>query len=985
MNMDLDHLRSKLCADDAPTHWSSLEELAGSPEFDRWASAEFPDAWEEAKSSQLGRRDFIRLMGASLGLAGLTQACVKQPEEHILPYVRQPEEIVPGRPLHYASAFPRDGYATGVLVETHMYRPTHLAGNPEHPDSLGRTDPQTQASVLSLWDPDRSRSVKQRGNNAVWSQFVNALGPKITELSNRAGAGLRVLMGPTSSPTLIAAVKELLGKYPAAQVHLHQPLPRTAMYDGTKLAFGEPLEVRFDLQRARTVLAVDADFMGQMPGAIRHQAHLMGRRNDFDRTKEWARLYVAEPSPTLGGGVADHRLRVSRGRCGALLAQVAASLGVDVEAPEAFDPSFVNAVTEDLRQAGRHGVVMVGDGQPPEVHALALAVNQRLGAIGSTVLLTEPVLARTDDPVASVQALVRDAVAGDVDTLVVLDCNPIYDGPTDLDWVKAFENVELRIHVGPVFDETAEYCHWHVPQHHYLESWSDVRAVDGTLSIVQPTIEPLYSSKSPLDVLGLFVADDRSDYDRVRDQWKTILGEADFEASWRRALHDGALRGSAFPVRTPPLGGFKFTAPADVAGLEVQFEPDPNVGDGRYANNGWLQELPRPFSKLTWDNAVLISPVTAEALSIASFDEVEVTVDERSVVGTAWVLPGQADDVLTVHLGMGRRQGGHVANGAGFDAYAIRPGAARRSSGSIRSTGQKHRLACTQDHFRMQGRALVRSGTVNGFEKDPHFATHADHVKLLTLWEPYEYKGRKWGMTINLSSCTGCNTCVVACQSENNISVVGKDEVMVGREMHWIRVDRYYSGSVEDPETSFQPVTCMMCENAPCETVCTVNATVHGPEGLNQMVYNRCVGTRYCSNNCPYKVRRFNFRLYSDFENEAPKGQKNPDVTIRSRGVMEKCTYCVQRINRASIAARVHGDGEMKTDEVKTACQEACPTGAIVFGDLNDPDAQVAKNAQLPVNYALLRELNARPRTTYLARILNPNPQLSTEVESNEH
>ncbi|MGF1508685.1 MAG: TAT-variant-translocated molybdopterin oxidoreductase [Myxococcota bacterium] len=972
MRLDLEKLRARLSADDAPDQWSSLDQLAGSPEFDRWASAEFPAAWEEAKGSRLKRRGFLELMGASFGLAGLTSACVKQPEESIVTYVRQPEELVPGKPVHYASAFEREGYGTGVVVETHMFRPTHLAGNPNHPDSAGRTDPQTQASVLALWDPDRSRSVKRRGNNAVWSQFVNELGPKVTELSNRAGAGLRILAGGVSSPTLLNFVQEVLRKLPAAQVHHYQPCSRFSMYEGARQAFGEALEVRYDLSRARTVLSIDADFMGSMPGAIRHQHQLMGRRNDFERTEAWARLYVAEPTPTVGGASADHRMRVRSSACGALVGHIAAQLGVDVRGARVFDDPFVEAAIQDLKQAGRFGAIIVGDDQPPEVHALALAANQKLGAIGSTVVLTQPVLARTDDPQASLRSLVSDMNAGAVDTLIVLDTNVVHSAPPDVDFTAALDKVDLRIHVGPYFDETAFFAHWHVPESHYLERWSDVRATDGTVSIIQPTISPLYPTRSRMDVLGLFIGDDRSDLERVKSHWQGLLGQTGFDQIWQRALHDGVVDGTAFPARFPGLAKDRFEVAAPLDGLELDFDPDPNIGDGRFANNGWLQELPRPLTKLVWDNAVLLSPATAADLGVEAFDQVEVQVGERSVKGGVWVLPGQADEVATVHLGFGRSRGGRVAEESGFDAYPIR--ASSFVAGSISATGEKVRLACTQDHFRMQGRSLVRSASLQTFERDPAFAQHADHVKLLTLYQPFEYKGHKWGMTINLSSCTGCNSCIVACQSENNISVVGKQEALHGREMHWIRVDRYFTGSVDAPSISFQPVTCMMCENAPCETVCPVNATVHGPEGLNQMVYNRCVGTRYCSNNCPYKVRRFNFRLYSDFETESLKGQKNPDVTIRSRGVMEKCTYCVQRINRASIDARVKRDGELRTDEVRTACQDACPTGAIVFGDLNDENAQVAKNARQPVNYTLLKELNAVPRTTYMARVVNPSP-----------
>jgi len=988
-DLDIARLRDRLQAEGETQRWTSLENLARTPEFEAWASAEFPSAWEEAKVSDVKRRDFLKIMGASMGLAGLTTACVKQPEEKIYPYVRQPEELLPGVPLHYASAVERAGYGTGVLVETHMYRPTHLAGNPSHPDSLGRTNPQVQANVLGVWDPDRSQNIVNRGNTSAWSQFVVEVAELLPALAQTGGKGLRVLTGAVGSPLLAQQLEDFLSVFPEARWHQWEAASRWSMYAGTEKAFGEPLEVRYELAEAKAVLAIDADFMGNMPGAIRHQAQLMGQRNDFERTEDWARLYVAEPSPTTAGAVADHRIRVRGSAAGALLGAVAKAMGIAVDGPvESRHADFVKAVVEDLRGAGPRGVVIVGDDQPAEVHALAHAINDRLGAIGRTVHYTDPVLHRPEDHAASLAELSEEMAADQVEVLVMLGVNPLFDAPADSAFRGAFEKVGLRIHVAEYIDETAELSHWHIPRHHFLESWSDCRAVDGTVSIVQPTMNPLYASKSFGDVIDLFLGKNNvSDHERIEKAYESRLGKKEKERIWKKTLHEGVLDGSARPPRQPSLQASSFTVPAPAEGLEIDFDPDPNVFDGRLANNAWLQELPRPLSKLTWDNAAFVSPATAETMGLQSMDMAKLSVEGRSMEAAVWILPGQADEVVSLHFGLGRRLGGSVARDTGFDAFAIRPSSdPSYAPVEITKAEGRYPIACVQDHFHMEGRAIVRSASAETYRAQPDFAKQQDHVKMLTLWEPYEYKGHKWGMTINLSSCTGCNACMVACQSENNISVVGKDEVYRGREMHWIRVDRYFDGDVDDPNVSFQPLACVMCENAPCETVCPVNATVHGPEGLNQMVYNRCVGTRYCSNNCPYKVRRFNFRLYADYETESLKGQKNPDVTIRSRGVMEKCTYCVQRINRATIQAEVHGDGHVETDSIRTACQEACPTGAIVFGDLNDHESQVAKNQEHPTSYALLKELNTKPRTTYLARVTNTNAKLGGgKVDTHEH
>ena len=996
--MDLNALRRRLEGRDGRTYWSSLDEVARSPEFERWAAAEFPSAWEESKASDVRRREFLKLMGASMGLAGLSSACVRQPDEVIVPYVKQPEELVPGNPVFYASAFEQQGYGVGVLVETHMYRPTHVKGNADHPYSLGGLDVPTQASVLEVWDPDRSRAVEERGKTAGWAQFEDAVQQTMIRLRARDGAGLRILSEPTSSTLFAAQIDALLEAHPRAKWHQYAPWSRWNMYAGAKKAWGRELEVTYELARADVVLAVDADFMGSMPGSIRHQHDFMGRRSQVDRTDDWGRLYVAEAMPTTGGSAADHRIRLAPSRAGALLAAVARELGMSVSAGDSGVPSdVIRQLAADLRRGADASVVIVGDGQPADVHALAHAINDELGSVGTVVRLTEPVLHRPVDPVASIKELVDDLEAGEVEMLVVLGGNPVFDAPADVGFLEAYQKAGVRIHVGHHFDETSVWSHWHVPHSHYLEMWSDVRAPDGTVSVVQPTMRPLHGSKSFHEVLNLMNDDGHgSDYDRVRAHLKSMLDTDNFERAWRKALHDGVVEGTARTPVKPALQSEATAIPrvAGMDGIEVQFAPDPNLFDGRWANNGWLMELPRPVTKLTWDNAVFVSPATAQALGVEREQLVDVISGERRVRGPIWIVPGHADDVVTLHLGWGHERGGRIAKDAGFDVYPLRTSKGMSMTAArIEPLKEQYPLACTQDHFRMEERALVREATLAEYAANPKFARAREaHMPKLTLWEPYQYKGYKWGMAINLSSCTGCNACVVACQSENNIAVVGKDEVLLGREMHWIRLDRYYEGDLDEPRIVNQPVTCMMCENAPCETVCPVNATVHGPQGLNQMIYNRCVGTRYCSNNCPYKVRRFNFYLYTDWYTETLKAQRNPDVTPRSRGVMEKCTYCVQRINKARIESTVDGEERLGTDVVQTACQEACPSGAIVFGDLNDANSRIAKLADLDVTYTLLDELNTKPRTKYLARLTNPNPNLrpaagaaNDEASGHEH
>ena len=989
-------------------YWKSLEELARSPQVAEWLQREFPEGASEWNDPE-GRREFLKIMGASLALAGLT-GCTRQPPEKIVPYVKPPEDLVPGRPLYFATAVLDGGFAKGVLVESHLGRPTKIEGNPDHPASLGATDIFGQATILDLYDPDRSQTLTHLGEIQAWGGFLAAMKSALAAQLPMKGAGVRLLTGAVTSPTLAAQIAAIQAELPSARWHQWEPLARDNARKGAELAFGEVVDCRYHLDKADVVVSLEADFVGCGPGNLRairafteRRKALAGHGGGEHGGAEPAvlnRLYVVESTPTLTGALADHRLGVRPSAIEPLARALAERLGVAVrsETGAASAYAFIEAAAKDLKAHAGSCLVMAGDTQPPSVHALAHAINESLGNVGKTVEYTAPVEASPVNHLESLKELCADIDAGRVAMLVLMDVNPVLTAPADLDFARRLDAVALRVHLGRHRDETAERCHWHVPQAHSLEIWSDARAFDGTATILQPLIAPLYkSARSPHEFLAALTSrPEKTGYEIVREYWKTRLPGGDFEQAWRRALHDGLVPDSALPARTVTLKTVDWAAaaPAPSSGMELIFRPDPTIGDGRFANNGWLQELPKPLSKLTWENAALVSPATAARLGISiestsrgSFtDVVELRLGGATVTAPAWIVPGHPDEAVTVHLGYGRSRAGRVGSGIGFNAYPLRGGDRPwfASGLDVRKTGERAMLACTQDHWSMEGRDILRVATAQEYARDPHLSGHGGgHHAEISLYPSHEYKGHAWGMSIDLNACVGCNACVVACQSENNIPVVGKQQVAMGREMHWIRVDRYFSGKVESPQTFHQPVPCMHCENAPCEVVCPVAATVHSDEGLNDMVYNRCVGTRYCSNNCPYKVRRFNFFLYQDWTTPTLKMARNPDVSVRSRGVMEKCTYCVQRINRARIDARNEGR-EIRDGEIKTACQQVCPAEAIVFGDINDPASRVARLKKEPRSYGMLSELNTRPRTTYLAAVRNPSPDLPGDKDASE-
>jgi molybdopterin-containing oxidoreductase family iron-sulfur binding subunit len=1023
--MDLAAVRAKLQSKSGKQYWRTLEELAGDSQFAELLHREFPRQAPSEWDDSVDRRDFLKLMAASLAFAGLS-GCGRTPEQYVVPYVKQPDGMVLGKPQFYATAMPFGADAIGLLVESHEGRPTKIEGNPDHPSSLGATNVFAQASVLNLYDPDRAQTVMKFGEIQTWAAFLDSAQAIAAQAKGTNGAGFRILTGIVTSPTLAAQIQSLLTLFPQAKWHQWEPAVGDGTREGAKLAFGSYVNTVYRPEKADVILSLDSDFLGSGPGHIRYAREFSRRRKLNGPNDTMNRLYVVEPTPSVTGATADHRLPLRASEVELFARALAAKLGLGGSA--AIPPNaekWLDAVVKEFQAHKGASLVVAGEQQPAEVHALAHAINAALGNVGTTLYYTEPVESRPVNHLESLRELCNDIDAGKVDTLLILGVNPVYTAPHDFDFASKLRFDEKRkskkvhtvIHVSSHFDETSELCDWHVAESHYLETWGDARAFDGTLSVIQPLIAPLYHTHSGREVLAAF--SDKpglSDYDALRDRLKAANPSADFEKFWRKTLNDGLVAGSAL---APFNAALKFnssslaaakTTPAD--DIEFIFRPDPCVYDGRFANNGWLQELPKPVTKLTWDNAALISPKTAENLQLAHnvawrggehgkiySNVIDISLSNSKVTAAAWRVPGQADGVVVLPLGYGRKKAGYTGTNKGFNAYAVRTSdalwTASAPTSAIKKTGDDYPLACTQYHFSMEGRQILATGTLEEYRKNPNFANeHAEApLKELSLYKgeaEYPYDRDKWAMAIDLNKCNGCNACVVACQSENNIPVVGKDQVMRGREMHWIRIDRYYEKAKSDtndpssyddslfnPPTFFQPVPCQQCENAPCEQVCPVGATAHSAEGLNDMTYNRCIGTRYCSNNCPYKVRRFNFLRFQDWETPQLKLLRNPEVTVRSRGVMEKCTYCVQRINNARIESE-KSNAPIHDGAIVTACEQACPTEAIVFGNANDKNSRVAKLKAQQRNYSLLGELNARPRTTYLAAVRNPNPELES-------
>ena len=1035
--LTLDSVRAKLNGAKGKRYWRSLDELANTPEFQAAVEREFPSAAQEW-IDPTSRRSFLKLMGASMALAGLA-GCTKQPDEPIYPYIKAPEDLVLGKPMYFATAHPFPTGAVPLLVKSDEFRPIKIDGNPEHAYNKGGSDPFSQGTLLDLYDPDRSKHVMFQGEERSWAEFAEALQQKVA--GSKDGTGIHFLSSTITSPTLARQWSEVQKAWPKAKLVQYDPA-----IAGTFLEKG--INVQYDLSKADVIVSLDADFLSgaSYPGFHKLVRDYADRRKQPERGMN--RLYVVESTPTTTGMKAEHRLGLRASEIPAFAAELARAVGVTYVNPPAYawtdeQKKFLAALAKDLKANAGKSVVIPGLYQHGWVTQLASDMNNALRNSGATVHMagpaSDPGIPETYDQLADFKSLAADLNAGKVEWLIILNSNPIYDAPADLDFGNAFGRANIVAHLGSHYDETGQQAHWHIPAAHYLESWSDARAYDGTVSIVQPMIDPLYGGHTAHDVFQSLLSEPMLNaYEAVRETWKPVI-KGDFEAGWRKALHDGWIADTAY-LGEANLGekvsgieevakslevlkakglmpaGWPTDVPAPAAkdSLEIIFRPDPNVYDGRFANAGWLQELPKPVTSLSWDNAAILSGATLTKLGLEEDDIVEITVGNGRVKAPVIVAPGHPDNSVTVYLGYGR-QTGRVAGGAGFNAYLIRNSwAPFYATGSLRKIEGKWGVAITKSHYQdhrkavfggpgdnanhsleadeaIGERGIIRYATLEEFKKNPNFAhegegtdTPSRDTSLFPNWEYNE--ANAWAMSIDMNSCTGCNACIVSCYAENNIAVVGKQQVRIGRNMQWLRIDTYFEGDLAAPRAHFQPMACQHCENAPCEQVCPVGATVHTPEGLNTMVYNRCVGTRYCSNNCPYKVRRFNFLLFSGDEfgwgDPTRALMRNPDVSVRSRGVMEKCSYCIQRISAAKIEADKENRG-IRDGEIVTACQQACPANAITFGNINDRESRVSKLRAQQRSYQVIADINTRPRTTYVAEVLNPNSEL--EVTPKEH
>ncbi|MGY4568527.1 MoCo/4Fe-4S cofactor protein with predicted Tat translocation signal [Bradyrhizobium sp. USDA 3256] len=947
-----------------PVLWSSLEELSGDPAFEAWVDAEYPVA---ATFGPTARRTFLKLMGASFALAGLA-GCEKSPFVAALPYVEQPQGTDVGIPKYYATAVTLDGYAQPVIATTYSGRPTKLDGNPDHPATQGRSDVFMQAAVLELYDPDRAQAPNRRGEPVTWSDVQHHIGLLRQQWTQSQGEGVALLLGHSTSPTLIRQIEALVREFPKAQIYEHAAVGGGRGLDSTRAAYGQPLQLRPQFENCDVVVSLDDDFLGAGPHQVANaRAWSAARHRTADQPG--LALYMAEAVPSTTGAMAEARVAVDASRTWLVAQGLANSCDVAGAAKpdlSAKEQRWLDRAVHACRSARGRALVTCsrfGD------DATASWVARTNEALGATALLGAAAPVPNVANAKRLSDLVSDIGRGAVQTLIIIDANPAYTAPAWLAFRDAVAKVRSSVHVGIHRDETGALCEWHLPLTHTLESWSDARSIDGTATIIQPTIAPFYDVRTVHQVMALLLGQlDPLPAAPVRDTWRAALGN-DFETKWTRCLHDGYVPEQRAAPPNIHAAATAVVPPPPDDGLDIVFRPDPTIWDGSFANNAWLQELPKPLTTLTWGNVISIGPALAMRKDLTNGDHVRIRVRDRSISGPVWVLPGQAPNTVALTLGYGRSKAGRVGDGLGYNAYHVQPiDQPWQTKGSLHKLGTRETLAVTQLHHRMEGVDFVREVNAADTDHPKHETTQP------SLYPPKPSAQNAWGMVIDLDACIGCNACVAACTAENNVPVVGSEQVKVGREMQWLRIARYYTGDVEEPRSFFQPVPCMHCEQAPCEMGCPVHATTHSPEGVNQMVYNRCIGTRTCSSYCPYKVRRFNFFDYRPASDAPEHAAHNPDVTVRSRGVMEKCTYCTQRIEAAHVAADKE-NRPIRDGEVVTACQSACPTKAIVFGDIRNPDSEVSRLRGDGRHYVLLEEQGTRPRTTYLARWKPPEGQ----------
>lgn len=985
-------------------YWKSLNELAQNEAYRKHVENEFAEGASEAPSKQ-SRRTFLELLGASVALAGL--AACRRPIEKIVPYVNQPEFVVPGNPLFYATAVPMAGSVTGLLVETNEGRPIKVEGNPDASSSLGGTNRYHQAATLDLYDPDRSQGIRLDGNSATWDEFS-------TYAKEHFSTEKKILFisSDYASPTLERLKSSFLPQSKGSKWVTYEPFMEENIHAATKLVFGKPLRRVNHFDKASVILSIDDNFLDNAFNGVSNTKAFSKARRVMSVNDSPARLYVAESNFSVTGSMADHRFRLKNSQLLAFTQALATELSDHSALSNfrGFSNDFTNdervkKLATDLKANKGKSIVTAGFQQNSDIHALVALINYALDNQGKTVSYHEVSFLTSLRGLSALKSALSEVKAGSYDGIVVLGTNPVFDAPADLEVKSALKSLP-SIHLSSYFDETSRSAKWHINEAHFLESWGDGWSYTGEMSVIQPLIQPLHQGKSSIEILSLLLGSKMSGHEHVKETWKSVV-KGSFDKEWKALLHEGYFKNSFTAINTSPKGSIKPIQEPASKGVELNLVPSPVLWDGRFANNAWLQELPEPISKITWDNVGFVSLKTAEKWGVHSnigkTGEGEAslvtfkTTSEKSITAPVWVIPGHADDVVTLQVGFGRKNIARNTDG-GVNAYTLSTSDTpfHFSGVSTADSGDRYPIACVQDHHSMEGRSIVREADLEDYRAKPDFAPAmiklpgkidelGNAIDLFNEQNAYTEGQPQWGMTIDLNSCTGCGVCTIACQAENNIPIVGKTEVLRGRELHWIRTDRYFTGDLDNPEIVHQPLACQHCEMAPCEQVCPVAATVHSEDGLNQMTYNRCVGTRYCANNCPYKVRRFNFFNYTkEFlttgkDPEIIQMAMNPEVTIRFRGVMEKCTFCVQRINRGKIETkRATGNSRKPSDgTVKTACQQACPADAIQFGDITDKNSLVSKHKANERNYKLLEELNARPRLTYLAKIRNYNKDLA--------
>jgi len=1010
----------------SPNYWKSLGELAKNDEYEKFVEREFPENATEL-NDKVSRRSFLRVMGASIALAGF--AACRRPVQKIMPYSKMPEDVTPGNPLYYASAMPFQDALDGIVVENNEGRPGKIEGNEMPRTSNGNTSIFGQAAILNMFDPDRSRYVRKDGERSSVSAFAKFCSNHFSDTNQN----IAFVSEANSSPTYNRLKEQAMDQFSNAQWITYEAFGEDNALEGTNIAFGQRLRTVNHYDEANTIVSFDDDFLNPAAdkNSVENTKQFTDQRAVTSPDDDMSRLYAVESTFSLTGSNADNRLRIKSGEVELFIYALATELAKSVNGLSAFngytnkfsDHEWIPVLAEELLANRGESIVTVGRDHAPALHATVAAINVALGNDGETVTYHDVPHIDNQNNREAFAGLVEDLNGGNVDTVVLVGTNPAFTAPSDLNFADALSNAGQIVHLSDYYDETSKLANWHINRAHFLEAWGDGYSYTGTRSIIQPQIEPLYSGVSEVEFLGTILNGEKpKGYDLVQNTWQDFYG-SNFKSQWEQALHDGIAGENTFPTESVRISsGFSSqvssflnnAGPSD--GMELVIRADSNVFDGRFANNGWLQELPEPMTKITWDNVALMSKKTADELGVkqaglgkAEVEMIALTVDGTTVEMPAWVQPGHADDSITITVGYGREGIGRVANKTGFDTYPLRTTENMHfaSDISVEKTGEMYEIACTQDHNTMEGRSLLRHATLQEYREDPHFSSYEssydaempglsyaeehgedEPLSIFNSYDEQEYPDDQpqWGMSIDLNACTGCGVCTIACTAENNIPVVGKREVSNGREMHWIRNDRYFDGDVNDPKALHQPVPCMHCELAPCEQVCPVAATTHSEDGMNQMTYNRCIGTRYCANNCPYKVRRFNFFNYSEEfltsgdDPEIIQMAMNPEVTVRFRGVMEKCTYCVQRVNRAKTERDIETNGETqkpKDGAVETACQQACPADAIYFGDLTDPESKVVQTKKNNRNYLLLEELNTRPRTSYLSELSNPNPKLA--------